>query len=55
MTPQDLETQIAEARKQMEICWEHGEKTQARKWAAELRELIAERCDSERLSTDVER
>ena len=39
----DLESQIENAKLQIEICCEHGEKTEAHKWADKLRELVAQR------------
>ncbi len=43
MTNQEREEAIEEAREQMEIAWENGEKTEARKWGEKLRDLVSER------------
>ena len=43
MTSAEREEAIEEARKQMEACWNNGEKTEARKWGERLRDLVSER------------
>jgi hypothetical protein len=43
VTNQEREEAIEEARKQMEACWNRGENTLARRWAAKLRDLVSER------------
>ena len=53
MTPTDLESAIAEARRRMEDAYNHGERSEARKWAETLRDLVSER-DSKKLSAKVE-